>query len=130
MNLKSASAHLFAFDHIIHGLERDDRVFDAEEERPAPEDRTGHGRVVFVQRRRVAITREDLVHTLHLLAVLQQNVVEFHHHLVVDGLARLDVFEVEEHLESAFGGTQLLEGFVDEILSFVFDSLERREEEW
>ena len=56
-----------------------------------------------------------------LFVELCQDVVELAHHLRVDGVARSNVAEVEQHLERSLGRAQRLERGVDEPPRFALD---------
>jgi len=60
----------------------------------------------------VKMMEADLFH------VLCEYIIELHHHLSVDGFARLDVFELEQHVERPFRRPQSLERLVDESFRF------------
>lgn len=62
----------------------------------------------------------------YLFTVLGQNVVEFHHHLLVDGVTGADVLEVQEHVKSGLRGAKGLEGLVDKHLRFFFYILDMK----
>lgn len=68
----------------------------------------------------------DVCFLRYLFAVLGQDVVELHHHLVVDGLSGADVFELQKHVEGCRRRAQRLEGLVNEVDGLSFDSLGRQ----
>ena len=57
----------------------------------------------------------------YLFAKLDQNIVEFLHHLWIDGFPRADVSKLQQHIKGAFRRPQGLERIVDEMLCFVFN---------
>ena len=58
---------------------------------------------------------------LYLFLVLHEDVFKLLHHLSVDGLPGADVFEVKQHVERAFRGSERLERLVDEHLGLTLN---------
>lgn len=63
---------------------------------------------------------------MHLFAVLNQNVIEFHHHLIVERFSGADVLELQQYFEGHGCRAQALEGLVNEVNGFSFNLLDQR----
>lgn len=62
----------------------------------------------------------------HFFAVLDRDVVELHHHLIVERFSGADVLELQQRVEGDRRRAQGREGLVDEVNGFSFDSLEQQ----
>lgn len=64
---------------------------------------------------------------LHLFAVLGQNVVELHHQKIIECFSGADVLELQQHFEGNRGRAQGLEGLIDYVNGFSFNSLDQQQ---
>ena len=69
----------------------------------------------------ISLCSEQIVYCIDFFLILDQNVSELLHHLIVDGLSRSNVLEFEKHVKGSLGRSEGLEGFVNEHFGLIFN---------